>query len=91
VIYIVNNLGFHDHLYRALQPSLDAGRVPFLNSAAVVEPTTRAPTCRTRTSPTKPIVGSPSNSNGSSVIGRPRSSRRSERAGLVRTRRERDQ
>ena len=38
VIYIVNNLGFGDHLFRALEPSLRDEHVPFLNSAAVIDP-----------------------------------------------------
>jgi hypothetical protein len=38
VIYIVNNLGFSDHLFRALEPTLRAQHIPFLNSAAVIDP-----------------------------------------------------
>jgi hypothetical protein len=38
VIYIVNNLGFSDHLFRALEPALRDQRVAFLNSAAVIDP-----------------------------------------------------
>jgi hypothetical protein len=38
VIYVVNNLGFGDHLFRALEPTLRAQHIPFLNSAAVIDP-----------------------------------------------------
>lgn len=38
VIYIVNNQGYGDQLFRALEPTLRSQRIPFLNSAAVVDP-----------------------------------------------------
>ncbi|HEU4650508.1 MAG TPA: hypothetical protein VFS49_03750 [Croceibacterium sp.] len=38
VVYVVNNLGFGDHLFRALEPALRAGHIPVLNSAAVIDP-----------------------------------------------------
>lgn len=38
VIYIVNNFGFSDHLFRALQPTLAAERIPYLSSHTVVSP-----------------------------------------------------
>ncbi len=38
VIYVVNNLGFGDHLFRALEPTLRSQHVPVLNSAAVIDP-----------------------------------------------------
>lgn len=38
VIYIVNNQGYGDHLFRALEPALKDEQIPFLNSAAVIDP-----------------------------------------------------
>lgn len=38
VVYVVNNLGFGDHLARALQPALGDGQVLYLNSAVVIDP-----------------------------------------------------
>lgn len=38
VVYVVNNLGYRDHLFRALQPSLERQQIPYLNSAAVIDP-----------------------------------------------------
>lgn len=38
VVYIVNNQGYGDHLFRALAPTLRSQRIPFLNSAAVIDP-----------------------------------------------------
>ena len=38
VVFIANNLGYSDSLYRALESTLKAGHIPFLNSAAVVSP-----------------------------------------------------
>jgi hypothetical protein len=38
VIYIVNNLGYSDYLYRALAPALEADAVPYLSSHTVVSP-----------------------------------------------------
>jgi len=38
VIYVVNNLGYGDHLFRALGPALQGEHVPVLNSAAVIDP-----------------------------------------------------
>ncbi len=38
VIYVVNNFGYSDHLYRALKVTLDAENIANLNSAAVIAP-----------------------------------------------------
>jgi hypothetical protein len=38
IIYIVNNFGFSDYLYRALAPALRADSVPYLSSHTVVSP-----------------------------------------------------
>lgn len=38
VVYVVNNLGYGDHLFRALQPALRSENVAVLNSAAVIDP-----------------------------------------------------
>jgi hypothetical protein len=38
VIYIVNNQGFGDHLFRALERTLERHQIPYLNSAAVIDP-----------------------------------------------------
>jgi len=38
VIYIVNNRGRGDHLYRALKPSLDAKKISFLSSHIICPP-----------------------------------------------------
>lgn len=38
VIYVVNNLGFGDHLFRALRPTLQSQHIAVLNSAAVIDP-----------------------------------------------------
>jgi hypothetical protein len=38
VVYIVNNFGYSDHLYRALKETLDAENIAYLNSAAVIAP-----------------------------------------------------
>jgi hypothetical protein len=38
VIYIVNNLGYSDFLFKALNPALQADNVPYLSSHTVVSP-----------------------------------------------------
>lgn len=38
VVFIANNLGYSDSLYRAIKGTLEANHIPFLNSAAVVSP-----------------------------------------------------
>lgn len=38
VIYIVNNYGYGDQLFRALQPALRGHQIAFLNSAAIIDP-----------------------------------------------------
>jgi hypothetical protein len=38
VVFIANNLGYSNSLYRALEGTLEANHIPFLNSAAVVSP-----------------------------------------------------
>lgn len=38
IIYIVNNFGYSDYLYRALAPALQADAVPYLSSHTVVSP-----------------------------------------------------
>jgi hypothetical protein len=38
VIYIVNNQGYGDHLFRALEPALRREQIPFLNSASIIDP-----------------------------------------------------
>jgi hypothetical protein len=38
VIFIVNNLGYSDHLFRALQPALEADHIPYLSSHTIVSP-----------------------------------------------------
>jgi hypothetical protein len=38
VIFIVNNLGYSDYLFRALKPALDADNVPYLSSDSIVSP-----------------------------------------------------
>ncbi len=38
VIFIVNNFGYSDHLYRALKETLEAENISYLNSAAVIAP-----------------------------------------------------
>jgi hypothetical protein len=38
VVFIANNLGYSDSLYRSLKGTLEAEHIPFLNSAAVVSP-----------------------------------------------------
>jgi hypothetical protein len=38
VVFIANNLGYSDSLYRALEGTLEAEHIPFLNSASVVSP-----------------------------------------------------
>ncbi len=38
VIYIVNNFGYSDYLYRALAPALQADAIPYLSSHTVVSP-----------------------------------------------------
>ena len=38
IIYIVNNLGFSDQLYRALLPTLEADNIPYLSSHTVASP-----------------------------------------------------
>jgi hypothetical protein len=38
VVFVANNLGYSDSLYRALEGTLEAEHIPFLNSAAVVSP-----------------------------------------------------
>lgn len=39
VVFIANNLGYSDSLYRALKDTLDKDHIPYLNSATVVSPT----------------------------------------------------
>jgi hypothetical protein len=38
VVYIVNNLGYSDNLFRALLPALNADKVPYLSSHTIVPP-----------------------------------------------------
>jgi hypothetical protein len=38
VIYLVNNLGYSDNLFRALKPALDADSVPYVSSHLLVSP-----------------------------------------------------
>ncbi len=38
VIFIANNLGYSDFLFRALEPSLKADKIPYLNSASIISP-----------------------------------------------------
>ena len=38
VIFIVNNLGYSDNLFRALRPILEADNVPYLSSHTIVSP-----------------------------------------------------
>jgi hypothetical protein len=38
VIFLVNNFGYSDFLYRALKPALDADKVPYLSSHTIVSP-----------------------------------------------------
>ena len=38
VIFIVNNLGYSDYLYKALSPALQADNVPYLSSHTIVSP-----------------------------------------------------
>lgn len=38
IIYIVNNFGYSDYLYKALRPALQADNVPYLSSHTVVSP-----------------------------------------------------
>jgi len=38
VIFIVNNLGYSDHLFRVLKPSLDADKVRYLSPHSIVSP-----------------------------------------------------
>jgi hypothetical protein len=38
VIYLVNNLGYSDNLFRALQPILEADKIPYLSSHTIVSP-----------------------------------------------------
>lgn len=38
IVYIVNNLGYSDQLFRALQTTLERDRIPALNSVSVVSP-----------------------------------------------------
>ena len=38
IIYIVNNFGFSDNLYRLLEPALVADRIPYLSSHNYVSP-----------------------------------------------------
>jgi hypothetical protein len=38
VIYLVNNLGYSDYLFRALSPALKADNVPFVSSHQIVSP-----------------------------------------------------
>jgi hypothetical protein len=38
IVYLVNNLGYSDNLFRALKPALDADNVPFLSSHTIVPP-----------------------------------------------------
>ena len=38
VIFIVNNFGYSDYLFRALEPTLNADKIPFVSSHQVVSP-----------------------------------------------------
>jgi hypothetical protein len=38
VIYIVNNLGYADHLFQALKPTLEANNIPYLSSDSIASP-----------------------------------------------------
>lgn len=38
VIYLVNNLGYSDYLFRALEPVLTADNIPYLSSHTIVSP-----------------------------------------------------
>jgi hypothetical protein len=38
VVYIVNNEGRSDHLYRALKPVLDAYKIPYLSTHVICPP-----------------------------------------------------
>jgi hypothetical protein len=38
VIFIVNNFGYSDHLFRALSPALQADNIPYLSSHTVISP-----------------------------------------------------
>ena len=38
VIYVVNNLGYSDNLLRALRPVLEADKIPYVSSDAIVSP-----------------------------------------------------
>jgi hypothetical protein len=38
VIFIVNNFGYSDYLFRALQPALEADHVPYVSSHTLVSP-----------------------------------------------------
>jgi hypothetical protein len=38
VIFIINNLGYSDYLYKALRPILDADNIPYLSSHSIVSP-----------------------------------------------------
>jgi hypothetical protein len=38
VIFIANNLGYSDYLYRALQPVLDADQIPYVSSHTILSP-----------------------------------------------------
>lgn len=38
VIFIVNNLGYSDHLFKALSPVLQADNIPYLSSHTVISP-----------------------------------------------------
>jgi hypothetical protein len=39
IIYVVNNLGYSDSLFKALSPALQADHVPYLSSHTIVSPT----------------------------------------------------
>jgi hypothetical protein len=38
VIFIVNNLGYSDYLFRALKPVLEEGKIPYLSSHTIASP-----------------------------------------------------
>jgi hypothetical protein len=38
VIFIANNLGYSDYLFKALNPALQADHVPYLSSHTIVSP-----------------------------------------------------
>ena len=38
VVYVINNYGYSDHLYRALRSTLERDRIPYLSSHTIVSP-----------------------------------------------------